>query len=175
MQPAGGFANPVKAFAGYRASEAGGNYDTLVVTIDQLYNQFNYGETSPGAIYEFMRFMVAEGSPDYLFLIGKGRDVSSGYHRLINPPSSVAKDLVPTAGSPPSDMLYTMGLAGTTYEPAVPTGRLSATTPAQVAAYLQKLLSMNRHLHNPGKEWVTPKWRHSAQRVNCFSRVPGWL
>lgn len=140
MQAAGGFANPVKAFAGYRASEAGGSYDTLVVTTDQLYNQFNYGETSPGAIYEFMRFMVAEGSPGYLFLIGKGRDVSSGYHRLINPPSSVAKDLVPTAGSPPSDMLYTIGLAGTTYEPAVPTGRLSATTPAQVAAYLQKVI-----------------------------------
>ncbi|MDZ7646141.1 MAG: hypothetical protein U5K54_02575 [Cytophagales bacterium] len=46
MQPASGYANPVKAYAGFRASTAGGSYDTLVVTIDQLYNQFNYGENS---------------------------------------------------------------------------------------------------------------------------------
>jgi hypothetical protein len=140
MQAAGGFGNPVKAYAGYRASEAGGRYDTLVVTIDQLYNQFNYGETSPRAIYEFMRYLVGEGSPNYLFLVGKGRDVGSGFHRITNPSASVAKDLVPTAGSPASDMLYTVGLANTTFEPAVPTGRLSATTAAQVAAYLNKVI-----------------------------------
>ncbi|MBX2896779.1 MAG: hypothetical protein KF763_15135 [Cyclobacteriaceae bacterium] len=140
MQAAGGFGNPVKAYAGYRASQAGGRYDTLVVTVDQLYNQFNYGETSPRAIYEFMRYMVGEGSPKYLFLIGKGRDVSSGFHRITNPPASITKDLVPTAGSPASDMLFTVGLAGTTHEPAVPTGRLSATTAAQVAAYLSKII-----------------------------------
>lgn len=140
MQAAGGYSNPVKAYAGYRASEAGGGYDTLVVSVDQLYNQFNYGETSPRAIYEFMRYMVGEGSPQYLFLIGKGRDVSSGYHRLINPSASITKDFVPPAGSPGADMTYTAGLGGTTYEPAVPTGRLSATTSVQVAAYLNKII-----------------------------------
>jgi len=140
MQAAGGFANPVKAYAGYRASEVGGGYDTLVVTVDQLYNQFNYGETSPQAIYEFMRYMVGEGSPKYLFLIGKGRDVSSGYHRLVNPSASIAKDFVPPAGSPGADITYTAGLNGTTYEPAVPTGRLSATTAGQVASYLNKII-----------------------------------
>ncbi|MCW5912549.1 MAG: hypothetical protein KIT62_15885, partial [Cyclobacteriaceae bacterium] len=140
MQPAGGYADPVKAYAGYRASEAGGSYDTLVVTVDQLYNQFNYGETSPRAIYEFMRYLVNEGSPRYLFLVGKGRDVSADYHRLVNPSAAIAKDLVPPAGSPGADMTYTIGLAGTTYEPAVPTGRLSVTTPEQVAAYLDKII-----------------------------------
>jgi hypothetical protein len=139
MQPASGYNNPVKAYAGFRASAAGGSYDTLVVTIDQLYNQFNYGETSPRAIYEFMKYLVSEGSPKYLFLIGKGRDVSSAYHRLINPAPSVLKDLVPPAGSPGADMNYTVGLGGTTYEPAVPTGRLSASTSLQVAGYLNKI------------------------------------
>jgi hypothetical protein len=139
MQAASGYANPVKAYAGFRASAAGGSYDTLVVTIDQLYNQFNYGETSPRAIYEFMKYLVGEGSPKYLFLIGKGRDVSSGFHRLINPAPSVLKDLVPPAGSPGADMNYTAGLDGTTYEPAVPTGRLSASTSLQVAGYLNKI------------------------------------
>ena len=142
MQPALGYANPVKAYAGYRASVAGGLYDTLVVTVDQLYNQFNYGETSPRAIYEFMRYLVEGGAPKYLFLIGKGRDVSSGFHRLVNPASSILKDLVPSAGFPASDMLFTAGLNGTTYEPAVPTGRLSASTSAQVAGYLNKIIEI---------------------------------
>ncbi|MBL7870455.1 MAG: hypothetical protein JNM78_02500 [Cyclobacteriaceae bacterium] len=139
MQSALGYANPVKAYAGYRASEAGGLYDTLVVTVDQLYNQFNYGETSPRAIYEFMRYLVEGGSPKYLFLIGKGRDVSAGFHRLVNPPITILKDLVPSAGSPAADVAFTAGLNGTSFEPAVPTGRLSASTPSQVAAYLNKI------------------------------------
>jgi len=139
MKPALTYNDPVKAYAGYRASAEGGSYDTLVVTIDQLYNQFNYGETSPGAIYEFMRFMVEKGQPKYLFLIGKGRDVNAGFHRVINGGNDVLKDLVPSAGLPASDMNFTVGLAGTTYEPAVPTGRLSVTTPAEVANYLNKI------------------------------------
>jgi hypothetical protein len=142
MQPALGYANPVKAYAGYRASTAGGLYDTLVVTVDQLYNQFNYGETSPRAIYEFMRYLVEGGTPKYLFLIGKGRDVSSGFHRLVNPASTILKDLVPSAGFPAADIAYTAGLNGTTYEPAVPTGRLSANTSAQVAGYLNKIIEI---------------------------------
>ena len=139
MKPALAYSDPVKAYAGFRASAPGGSYDTLVVSVDQLYNQFNYGETSPAAIYEFMRFMVEKGQPKYLFLIGKARDVNSGFHRLTNPGSNVFKDLVPTAGMPGSDMNFTVGLSGTTYEPAVPTGRLSATTPMQVANYLNKI------------------------------------
>lgn len=151
MKPALSYNDPVKAYAGYRASVQGGSYDTLVVTMDQLYNQFNYGETSPAAIYEFMRFMVGKGQPKYLFLIGKGRDVYAGFHRINNPGTGVLKDLVPSAGLPGSDMNYTVGLAGTTYEPAVPTGRLSVTTPIEVANYLNKI----KEIENAGivQDW----------------------
>ncbi len=151
MKPALIYSDPVKAYAGYRASSEGGAYDTLLVTMDQLYNQFNYGETSPVAIYEFMRFMVGKGQPKYLFLIGKGRDVNAGFHRLMNPGPEVLKDLVPSAGMPGSDMNFTIGLAGTTYEPAVPTGRLSVTKPAEVANYLNKI----KEIENPNviQDW----------------------
>lgn len=158
MQPAPGYADPVKAYAAYRASEEGGSYDTLVVSMDLLYNQFNYGETSPRAIYEFMRYLVEEGSPRYLFLIGKGRDVSSGFHRLINPAPTVLKDLVPTAGSPAADMTFTAGLGGTAYEPAVPTGRLSASTPLQVAAYLNKIKEVESS--------VVPSWQKEGLHLS---------
>ncbi len=139
-KPALGYSNVVQAYAAYRASVAGGKYDTLTVTVDQLYNQFNYGETSSLAIYEFMKYMVGNGNPKYLFIIGKGRDISSySTYQRIAPPLNEFKDLVPSAGLPASDAAYSAGLGGTTFEPKVPTGRLPAFTPAQVAAYLNKI------------------------------------
>jgi hypothetical protein len=140
MKPAAPYTDPVKAYASYRASEEGGSYDTLLVDMDQLYNQFNYGETSSLAIYNFMKYLVANGNPKFLFLIGKGLDVAFGYHR--NPSAFVLKDLVPTAGMPASDIYFTAGLEGNGYEPAVPTGRITASTPQDVAAYLNKVKEM---------------------------------
>ncbi|MBA4057239.1 MAG: hypothetical protein C0490_21175, partial [Marivirga sp.] len=141
MKSALGYDDPVKAYGGYRASVAGGSYDTLVVDVNMLYNQFNYGEKSPLAIYHFMKFLCATNRPDYLFIIGKGLTVDYKSFRL--PASTyVYKDLVPSAGMPPSDMYYTVGLSGTSFEPAVPTGRITASTPTDVAAYLNKVKEM---------------------------------
>jgi hypothetical protein len=141
QKPALAYADVVKAYAAYRASAAGGKYDTLIVSVDQLYDQFNYGETSSLAIYEFMKMMVETGNPKHLFIIGKGRDIYSysGYKRIAIPPTEV-RDLVPTAGSPASDAAFTADLGGTTVYPTVSTGRLPATTPAHVAAYLNKII-----------------------------------
>lgn len=140
MKPALNYNDPVKAYAGYRASVEGGGYDTLVVTADQLYNQFNFGEPSALAIYQFMKFMVDNGEPRYLFIIGKGLNVSQGFHRKTVFGPNDFRDLVPSAGMPGSDAAFTAGLKNTTFEPYVPTGRISASTPAQVASYLNKIL-----------------------------------
>ncbi|MDZ4716297.1 MAG: C25 family cysteine peptidase [Cytophagales bacterium] len=139
MKPAGGYNNAVQAYAAYRASSAGGGYDTLTVDMAQLYNQFNYGETSARAIYEFMKYLVNGGDPQFLFLIGKGLEVSQGFFRKTSLLPTDFRDLVPSAGVPGADMAFTAGLSGTSYEPAVATGRLTASTPAQVAAYLNKV------------------------------------
>jgi hypothetical protein len=138
MQPALDYSNPVEAYAAYRASAEGGAYNTLTLSIDQVYDQFNYGETSPLAVRELMRYMIAEGDPKYLFLVGKGREVNSGIHRR-TPAANESKDLVPTGGNPGSDMVFTAGLKGVPFVPAVATGRLTATTPLDVAAYLNKV------------------------------------
>lgn len=138
MQPGGEYNNPVKAYGGYRSSPEGGGYDTLVVDVDMLYNQYAYGEVTPLAIKRFMKFLVDNHPPEYLFLIGKGLQVNSNYHR--NPSAfTTYADLVPSIGFPCSDIYYTAGLNGTTYEPAVPTGRISVMEPGQVAAYLNKV------------------------------------
>jgi hypothetical protein len=142
-QPSGGYADPVNAYAEYRASAEGGGYDTLIVNIGQLYNQFSYGETTPLAIYRFMKFLTNTQVPKYLFIIGKGLDPPWNYFRNPNAPEfTVHKNLVPSAGMPASDMYFTIGLAGTTHEPAVPTGRISTTSSVQVAAYLNKVKEM---------------------------------
>lgn len=139
MKPALGYPDPVKAYAGYRASAAGGSYDSLVVPVDQLYDQFNYGEVSPLAIYNFMKMMATQGTINYLFLVGKGRTVNYSAYQRKPLLANELHDLVPSAGYPGGDAAYTAGLNGTTYEPAVPTGRLTASTAAQVAAYLNKV------------------------------------
>ncbi|MEO5979122.1 MAG: C25 family cysteine peptidase [Chryseolinea sp.] len=140
-RPAAGYSDPVEAYAAYRASVEGGSYDTLTVNTQQLYDQFNYGEPSPLAIFHFMKFLTTVKTPKYLLLAGKGLDINQAYYRRQSA-FPVYKDFVPTAGFPGSDMAYTAGLAGTTYEPAVPTGRISATTPNDLAAYLNKVKEM---------------------------------
>lgn len=137
-KPGGGYSDPVQAYADYRASQAGGGYLPLVVNINDLYNQFSYGEQTPTAIFNLMKYLAATKLPDYLFIIGKGLEVYYAYYR--NPGSyPVYKDLVPTSGSPGSDIAFTAGLNGTTYNQAVATGRLTSTTPQEVAAYLNKV------------------------------------
>ncbi len=140
-KPALGYSDPIKAYADYRASSDGGNYDTLTVNIQQLYDQFNYGETSPLGIYHFLKFLANTSPPKYLLLIGKGLDIYYKYHR--NPAGFTQfKDLIPSSGYPGSDMAYSAGLSGTQYEPAIPTGRIPANTPDGVAAYLNKVKEM---------------------------------
>ncbi|MEX2232678.1 MAG: C25 family cysteine peptidase [Cyclobacteriaceae bacterium] len=137
-KPALGYPDPVKAYAEYRALPEGGAFDTLIVNIDQLYDQFNYGEPSPRAIFQFIKFSASIKLPDYLFLVGKGLDVYYNYHR--NPSAfTTYRDLVPTAGFPASDMAFSAGLSGIPDVPAVATGRLTANSPSDVAAYLNKI------------------------------------
>ena len=142
MKSGGAYANPVQAYADYRGSAQGGNYNTLVLDIDEVFNQFSYGEYSPVAIRNLLERWVAEGNPKGLFLIGKallvGWKTGSDYYRT-NPDAFVYKDLVPTAGRPGSDLHFGMGLKGDPNELVVPVGRLTANTPDQVAAYLDKI------------------------------------
>jgi hypothetical protein len=141
--PAVGYSDPVKGYAEYRASVEGGSYDTLVVNVQQLFDQFNYGESSPLAIYQFMEFLSNVKLPKYLLLVGRGLDP---YHTYYRTPSafSTYKDFVPSAGYPGSDMVFTAGLAGTAFEPAVPTGRIPALKSDDVAAYLNKVKEMEQ-------------------------------
>jgi len=138
--PVADIVNPVNTYAAYRASVPGGKFDTLVFYTDQLYNQFHYGDRSAVAIRRFMKFLLASGKPEHLFLIGKGvePDFGSGNFRR-NPSAYPVQDLVPTGGSPGSDVIFTSDFQNNSFYPQVPTGRLSATSAADVVNYLEKV------------------------------------
>jgi len=153
MQPVSGSSNPVQDYANYRASAQGGGYKPVVVDVDQLYDQFTYGERHPMAIRQFCRLSVDKGYPKFLFLIGKSRNISNqattkfpstyggNYESLW---SETVKNLVPTFGTPHCDNCYTANLRPHNLYEAVPTGRLTATTPAQVLNYLNKVREHER-------------------------------
>ena len=124
-----------QAFAAYRQNDSPGTkYTPVVVKVKDLYNEFNYGEPSPIAIKRFADYMISDGNKSkFLLLIGKS----------ITRPDKVVKELpdeVPTVGFPGSDLLLVDGLHGTQDDvPAIPVGRISALTDADVNAYLQKV------------------------------------
>ncbi|MBC6989365.1 C25 family cysteine peptidase [Hymenobacter sp. BT491] len=143
MKPVGSVTNPVRAYAEYRGSAAGGKYDTLVVTSQQLFDQFHYGEYSALAIRHFAQWMLTNARPKYLLLLGKGvhtgeRAGNGALYRQFPEQYSV-KDLVPTSTRGPSDNFFSADWEKDEYIARIPTGRIQANTPQQVLNYLSKL------------------------------------
>jgi hypothetical protein len=137
--PAGGYQDPVEAYRAYRSSEAGGSYKAIVLEINDLYNQFSYGDPNAMAVFRVVKAMYERSENPLLFLVGKPMNPRLSPYRVgnTNPDNT---DFVPTAGEPLSDNLYSLGLGGDPYIPVVPTGRLNARSAADVAAYLNKVI-----------------------------------
>ncbi|SDH13472.1 Por secretion system C-terminal sorting domain-containing protein [Dyadobacter soli] len=123
-------------YAAYRKDNSPGKkYKPLVISIRDVYNQFNYGEPSAVAIRRFTDYMISDGQKDskYLLLLGRSNTFPERMTREI-------PDEVPTVGYPGSDMLLTDGLAGSPDDvPAVPVGRVAAISDQQVLDYLAKV------------------------------------
>ena len=116
------------------------NNKAVLVDIDELYDQFAYGiKKHPLAIKNFMKYILDNWTsvhpPQALFLIGKS--IAARFSRTNA--QNFANNLIPSFGNPPSDNLFTAGMNGSTYEPKIPTGRLSAQTTDHVTHYLQKV------------------------------------
>jgi hypothetical protein len=121
-------------YAAYRSSANGGSFKPVVVSIEDIYNQFNFGEPSPVGIRRFVDYMLSDGKKDkYLLLIGKS---ITFFERMVKE----LPDEVPTIGFPGSDILLVEGLAGVSKDvPAIPVGRLSAVSAQNIDDYLQKV------------------------------------
>jgi hypothetical protein len=142
------FDNPLKAYADHRASPVGGGFDTLTVRMEDLYNQFSYGEYTPAALYEFLRAYYPVHKPTHMLLAGRGLATYSTaraggvtYFYRNNPAAFSFKDLIPAGGFPFSDNVYTLGLDATKpLVPALAIGRIPARSAQQLADYLAKAI-----------------------------------
>lgn len=140
----------VTSYKTYRQSSAGGAHNVIVADIDELYDQFAYGiNKHPLAIRNFAEYTLDSfpTPPQFLFLIGKSiTPVDCRYAG-----TNYSSNLVPTIYNPACDIMFTSGLNGTYLEPAIATGRLSAKTPTDVKAYLNKVIE---HESNQPDEWI---------------------
>ena len=131
--------NNVDLYSKYRSSAAGGGYNTKIIDINELVDQFAYGiKKHPASIKDFIQYASATFSikPKYVFLIGKGIE----YDQYAVNQSSIYADklnLVPTFGYPASDVLLSSPYGSII--PSVPIGRLSAISGDEVGNYLQKI------------------------------------
>ncbi|OWP62763.1 hypothetical protein CDA63_12705 [Hymenobacter amundsenii] len=144
----GASANPVRSYAAYRGSTAGGKYDTLTVSVEQLYDQFHYGEKSALAIRQFTKWVQATGGTKqrYLLLLGKGYETGARldpqkiYHRQLDPLKlGQSPDWVPTSSRGSSDIFFTADWPNGSYLATMFTGRIAAQNPDHILNYLRKL------------------------------------
>ncbi len=147
----GGALATATAYGAYRNTTG---YNTMVVDIEDLYHQYSYGiRKDPMAIRNFVRALgSAYGYSQFkaLFLIGKSYRATD-YRKNA---TLFKETLVPTMGSPPSDMLIVSGLVDNLFQPAIPIGRLSAKTIDHVDLYLHKVEMMEDSLANPHSMWM---------------------
>ena len=140
-------------YASYRNSTG---YNSIVVDVDQLYNQFAYGvEKHPAAIKRYIKKLheLNPSQEKFMFLVGKSIH-NRNFRNSINNTSwrtNFANCLVPSAGYLSSDNLITSRIATKNCEPLVGTGRLSVNTSNEVIAYLNKVKAYES---NPTEEWM---------------------
>ncbi len=127
----------VKEYANYRSSIDGGSYKSIVVDIQQLYDQFSYGiDRHCMSLQNFSNFAAAKWSAKSLFIIGKGLE-----YRELRDPNYFANFssflTVPTYGFPGSDNLIT----ATKWSPKqkLSVGRIPVLSPDDVRIYLKKV------------------------------------
>ncbi len=125
-------------YQNYRNTPEGGSYEAVTINIEELYDQFAYGNVKhPLAIQHFVNYALDNWSiaPEYLLLLGK----AIGYHKFRLYPPDLADCLVPTYGHRSSDMLLSARDVNSSF-PQLATGRVPASTPDHVRIYLDKVI-----------------------------------
>jgi hypothetical protein len=178
-QAAGTVPDVARAYADYRASAAGGGYDTLMVVAPQLYDQFHYGERSVIALRHFALWLAARSPANqtkYLLLLGKGISPGSSVYTTADPNFSIGffgfnaalstrnlgengLDLVPISTRSSSDTFLSSDWPHDNNVPALTTGRVVASTPAEALIYLTKLKEYESQI-NPNQ--LNPDPWHKA-------------
>lgn len=142
--------NGAMAYANYRSGQAPDPVPTVVVDVEELYDQYGGGVPKHSlAIRSFARHLLNtwDTAPQGLFLIGKSTPSSTTIYEPAgarpNVNGAYERMLVPSYGTPACDQCFTIGIGPTndTRIVEIPVGRLSATEEQQVFDYLAKVIA----------------------------------
>lgn len=167
MNSSGG-SNPVEDYRQYRSSVAGGGFNAKIYDIDELTDQFAFGQLGhPLSIKNFIRYARASFSMPLqnIFLIGKG--VTYNYYRSSTSalrPQLNELNLLPTFGFPGSDNLLS---SPSSSDPLIqtPIGRLSVIRPGEVSDYLEKVKEYEQVQQNVSGRIEDKLWMKNTLHV----------
>lgn len=139
------FDSAAQIYANYRRSSTGGDFEPLAIDIEEVYDQFSFGEMTPVGLHELCRYLHHNSSAEsnYLFILGKGfiHIANSGGKRWRFDPSAFSeKNYVLPWGYPGADWPYVMYLDDN--EPLKAqfgVGRLNARSNSDIINYLEKV------------------------------------
>jgi len=147
----------IQAYASYRASEAGGSYQTAILYYEDLLHHWGYGvPMHPQGIKNFAYWLSRQNPNDpKIFLIGKGREYP--VVRLPEQRSAPEHDdyVLPTYGYPSSDHLLFAAPGESAARFAM--GRLSISQAADIRDYLAKVRA--KEVPNPQPTYENAYWQ----------------
>ena len=160
--------DPVQAFKTYRESEAGGGWNVALTNIEDVYDQYGYGNPTPQAIQNMLQEGYDGGSLKLLFLVGKGTTANLDFYRKRD-----VVHYIPTYGVPGSDLLFGVGLNGDDLDPVIGVGRITARTSDEVQAYLNKVIESEATLYNDlwRKRIIHLSGGQNASELNLFAAI----
>lgn len=120
----------------YKQYRDAGGQATLLVFTEDLYNSYTHGYHHPLAIKRFIDDYLskAKAPAKNVFLIGKG--IQSNLYKN---PAFAQRDLVPSIGIPPSDVLYVSSLDYSKLTLSMGIGRIAVENEEEVLNYLDKI------------------------------------
>ena len=156
-----GGTNWVEEYANYRSSVDGRSFNTMIVDVEQLYDQFAYGINRHSiSIRNFGHFIKKEWTnPKYIFLIGKGRTYEE--IRTVGGLNESMLDNtfhVPTFGTRGGGDNLLLSTNFTGY-PIIPIGRIAAKTPDDVRLYMEKVIAQENNQNQPEQTIENLAWR----------------
>ncbi len=155
--------NSSLSYKAYRESINGGSNNVILANVEELY--FQYGGGIKKHINGIRRFALdiydhSTIKPKALFLLGKGI-TTSGYNTFPISETGARKSatsykrcLIPTFGTPSSDVAITSDFQNGDYVPKIPTSRISVNSDSLLQIYLDKIIVFEAQ-QNPNSAYST--------------------
>lgn len=151
------------SYKSYRSSSTGGNFNTELIFMQNIYNEFSFGIEHPLGLKRYIDKTRSENPTlQHILLLGKGQ----GLDRIRNNSTlRIEYNLVPMIGHPASDNLYVSDLDNTDLSIKTSIGRIPAKSNEQIASYLAKLRDFE------SLKGKTGQWRKSMIQLSGGSSL----